>query len=38
VIVCTELQIRSILVLPQCEHVTFADDDSDMGRTISKVL
>jgi hypothetical protein len=38
VIVCTELQIRSTLVLPQCEHVTLADDDSDIGRTISKVF
>ena len=38
VIVCTELQIRSTLVLPQCEHVTLADDDSDIGRMISKVF
>jgi hypothetical protein len=38
VIVCTELQIRSTLVLPQCEHVTLADDDSDIGRTIWKVF
>jgi hypothetical protein len=34
---CTVLQIRSTFVLPQCVHVTLADD-SDIGRTISNVF
>jgi hypothetical protein len=33
----TVLQIRSTLALPQCVHVTLADD-SDIGRMISKVF
>jgi hypothetical protein len=38
VTVCTLLQIRSIFVLPQPGHVTLAEDDSDIGRTISNVF
>ena len=34
----TVLKIRSTLVLPQCVQVTLADDDSDIGRTISNVF
>jgi hypothetical protein len=38
VTVCTLLQIRSTLVLPQPGQVTLVDDDSDIGRTISNVF
>jgi hypothetical protein len=34
----TVLQVRSTLVLPQCVHATLVDDDSDIGRKISKVF
>jgi hypothetical protein len=34
----TVLQIRSMLVPPQWGQVTLADDDSDIGRTTSKVF
>jgi hypothetical protein len=34
----TVLQIRSILVLPQCVHVTLLDDVSDIRRNTSKVF
>jgi hypothetical protein len=38
VTVYTVLQIRSTLVLPHCGQATSADDDGDIGRTISNVL